>query len=155
MIELLELLIRFVPIPLGILLYCISLNYAQALPLFSRQTGQNCVSCHAGGQYSGLTPYSCYFKLTAYTIGKRTAIPVSDQYVGGAATSSKSNNGTGQVQQSGKLKSNYLFLNVSGNTWAPITITFARPRGILMQNIEKNLSDVDAEAVAAYLSVLR
>ena len=99
---------------LGVLLYCISLNYAQALPLFARQTGQNCVSCHAGGQYPELTPFGRYFKLTAYTLGKRTNIPVSVQYVAGAATSSNGNNGTGQVQQSGKLESNYLFLNVGG-----------------------------------------
>jgi hypothetical protein len=57
---------------LGVLLYCISLNDVQALPLFSRQTSQNCVACHAGGQYPELTPYGRYFKLTAYTIGKRT-----------------------------------------------------------------------------------
>jgi hypothetical protein len=85
-----------------------------ALPLFSWQTGQNCVACHAGGQYPELTPYGRYFKLTAYTLGKRTDIPVSVQYVAGAATSSNGNNGTGQVQQSGKLESNYLFLNVGG-----------------------------------------
>lgn len=47
------------------------------------------------------------------------------------------------------------FMEVGGNTWAPTTITFARPRGILMQNIVKNLSDADAQAVAAYLSVLQ
>ena len=47
------------------------------------------------------------------------------------------------------------FMEVGGNTWAPRTITFARPRGILMQNIVKNLSDADAQAVAAYLSVLQ
>ena len=46
------------------------------------------------------------------------------------------------------------FMEVGGNTWAPRTITFARPRGILMQNMVKNLSDEDAEAVSAYLSTL-
>lgn len=49
---------------------------ANALPAFARQTGQNCVSCHAGGQFPELTPYGRIFKLTAYTIGERT-IPVS------------------------------------------------------------------------------
>ena len=29
----------------------------QAIPLFARQTGQNCVACHAGGQYPELTAY--------------------------------------------------------------------------------------------------
>ena len=46
------------------------------------------------------------------------------------------------------------FMEVGGNTWAPRTITFARPRGVLMQNMVKNLSDEDAKAVAAYLSTL-
>src|ERR1039458_9365889 len=41
---------------------------AQALPAFARQTGQNCVSCHAGGQFPELTPYGRLFKMTGYTI---------------------------------------------------------------------------------------
>jgi hypothetical protein len=49
---------------------------AMAIPLFNRQTGQNCVACHAGGQFPELTPYGRLFKLTGYTIGQRTA-PVS------------------------------------------------------------------------------
>jgi hypothetical protein len=104
----------FTALLFGVLLYCISLNYAEALPLFSRQTEQNCVACHAGGQYPELTPYGRYFKLTGYTLGKRTNVPVSVQFVGGAATSTNGNNGTGQVNQSGKLEANYAFLNVGG-----------------------------------------
>ena len=50
---------------------------AQALPLFARQTGQNCVSCHAGGQFPELTPYGRMFKLTGYTIGERVAVPLA------------------------------------------------------------------------------
>lgn len=46
------------------------------------------------------------------------------------------------------------FMEVGGNTWDPKTIIFARPRGILMQNMVKNLSDADAEAVSIYLSTL-
>lgn len=49
---------------------------AQALPAFARQTGQNCVACHAGGQFPELTPYGRMFKMTGYTIGERT-VPVS------------------------------------------------------------------------------
>ena len=45
---------------------------ASALPAFNRQTGQNCVACHAGGQFPELTPYGRLFKLTGYTIGERT-----------------------------------------------------------------------------------
>lgn len=49
---------------------------AQAVPAFARQTGQNCVACHAGGQFPELTPYGRMFKLTGYTIGERT-LPLS------------------------------------------------------------------------------
>jgi len=54
---------------------------APALPVFARQTGQNCVACHAGGQFPELTPYGRMFKLTGYTIGKQT-IPFSVMAVG-------------------------------------------------------------------------
>ena len=49
---------------------------SMALPAFARQTGQNCVACHAGGQFPELTPYGRLFKMTGYTIGERT-VPVS------------------------------------------------------------------------------
>ncbi|HET9114424.1 MAG TPA: cytochrome C [Burkholderiales bacterium] len=49
---------------------------AQAVPAFARQTGQNCLACHAGGNFPELTPYGRLFKLTGYTIGKRT-IPLA------------------------------------------------------------------------------
>src|SRR5574340_271642 len=49
---------------------------AEAVPAFARQTGQNCVACHAGGQFPELTPYGRLFKLTGYTIGTRT-VPLS------------------------------------------------------------------------------
>lgn len=49
---------------------------AQAVPSFARQTGQNCVACHAGGQFPELTPFGRLFKLTGYTLGERT-LPVS------------------------------------------------------------------------------
>jgi len=47
-----------------------------ALPAYARQTGQNCIACHAGGQFPELTPYGRLFKLTGYTIGTRN-IPIS------------------------------------------------------------------------------
>ena len=58
---------------------------AHALPLFARQTGQNCVACHAGGQFPELTPYGRIFKMTGYTIGNRVAVPVSAMAVAGCA----------------------------------------------------------------------
>jgi hypothetical protein len=61
---------------------------AFALPLFARQTGQNCVACHAGGQFPELTPYGRLFKMTGYTIGQRT-IPLSAM---GVITNSRVNN---------------------------------------------------------------
>ena len=51
-------------------------NAAQALPAFNRQTGQNCLACHAGGQFPELTPYGRMFKMLGYTIGER-AMPLS------------------------------------------------------------------------------
>jgi hypothetical protein len=53
---------------------------AQAIPAFNRQTGQNCVACHAGGQFPELTPYGRLFKLTGYTLGER-ALPISAMVV--------------------------------------------------------------------------
>ena len=53
---------------------------AEAVPTFNRQTGQNCVACHAGGQFPDLTPYGRLFKLTGYTIGER-ALPFSGMAV--------------------------------------------------------------------------
>ena len=58
------------------LLLTLAPQQAQAVPSFARQTGQNCVACHAGGQFPELTPYGRMFKLTGYTIGQRT-LPVS------------------------------------------------------------------------------
>jgi len=63
---------------------------ANALPAFARQTGQNCVACHAGGQFPELTPYGRIFKMTGYTIGERT-VPLS---VMGVASYAKVGNTT-------------------------------------------------------------
>jgi hypothetical protein len=54
---------------------------AAAMPLFHRQTGQNCVACHAGGQFPELTPYGRLFKLTGYTLGQRTSVPLAAMFV--------------------------------------------------------------------------
>lgn len=66
----------FVAATLAPLLLALVPREAQALPVFARQTGQNCVACHAGGQFPELTPYGRMFKLTGYTIGQRT-LPLS------------------------------------------------------------------------------
>lgn len=78
---------------------------ASAIPLFNRQTGQNCVACHAGGQFPELTPYGRLFKLTGYTIGERT-VPVSAMAlvsVSKVANTSKSDDPAGDFQKNGTL----------------------------------------------------
>lgn len=50
---------------------------AGAVPLFARQTGMACASCHAGGNYLELTSVGRQFKLLGYTLGTRQAIPLS------------------------------------------------------------------------------
>ncbi len=62
-----------------------------AIPVFARQTGQNCLACHAGGQFPELTPYGRKFKLTGYTMGERAKVPLA---VMGVASSVKVDNTT-------------------------------------------------------------
>ena len=76
---------------------------AQAVPAFNRQTGQNCVACHAGGQFPELTPYGRMFKMTGYTIGQR-ALPLSVMGVISYAkvrNTSKSDDPTADFQKNG------------------------------------------------------
>ncbi len=78
---------------------------AQAIPAFNRQTGQNCVACHAGGQFPELTPYGRLFKLTGYTIGER-ALPISAMAVASyskVANASKSDDPANDFQKNGKV----------------------------------------------------
>jgi hypothetical protein len=76
---------------------------ALALPTFARQTGQNCVACHAGGQFPELTPYGRMFKMTGYTIGART-VPFSIMGVVNAASvadTAKSDDPAADFQKNG------------------------------------------------------
>jgi hypothetical protein len=70
-----------IPTGLAALALLLAATCADAVPAFNRQTGQNCVACHAGGQFPDLTPYGRLFKLTGYTIGTR-AMPLSVMAVG-------------------------------------------------------------------------
>jgi hypothetical protein len=72
--------ILVVPALLVVALSLLMPRESGAVPAYARQTGQNCVACHAGGQFPELTPYGRLFKLTGYTIGKRT-IPLSGMAV--------------------------------------------------------------------------
>src|SRR5471030_2477205 len=77
---------------------------AHALPAYARQTGQNCVACHAGGQFPELTPYGRLFKLTGYTIGERT-VPISAMAVASlsrVANTSKSDDPGADFQKNNK-----------------------------------------------------
>lgn len=68
-------------------------NPAEAIPLFNRQTGQNCMACHAGGQFPELTAYGRLFKMTGYTLGQRVKAPVSVMAVASMAKMSNTTNG--------------------------------------------------------------
>jgi len=94
----------------GLLLACAGLllawlpGSADAIPAFNRQTGQNCVACHAGGQFPELTPYGRIFKMTGYTIGERT-LPISGMAVASlshVANTSKSDDPAGDFQKNNK-----------------------------------------------------
>jgi hypothetical protein len=67
---------------------------SQALPLFARQTGQNCLACHAGGQFPELTPFGRKFKLTGYTMGERAKIPLAVMAVASSARISSTSGST-------------------------------------------------------------
>ncbi len=97
------------------MLLLLTSNMANALPAFARQTGQNCVACHAGGQFPELTPYGRMFKLTGYTIGERTSVPLSVMAVASYAKVSdtaKTDDSTVDFQKNGAplFASSSLFL---------------------------------------------
>ena len=71
---------------------------SQAIPIFARQTGQNCVACHAGGQFPELTSYGRKFKLTGYTLGTRVDVPLAVMGVVSMTKVSSTTPGTGDPQ---------------------------------------------------------
>ena len=107
-------------------------DQASAIPLFNRQTGQNCIACHAGGQFPELTPYGRLFKMTGYTIGERT-IPVSAMAVmtfSKVSNTSKSADPSADFQKNGSIifptASLFLGGKISDNVGAFAQITFDR-----------------------------
>ena len=103
---------------------------AQAVPAFNRQTGQNCLACHAGGQFPELTPYGRLFKMTGYTIGERT-VPISAMAVASVssvANKSKTDNPGADFQKNNTLifstASLFLAGTVTNNIGAFAQITF-------------------------------
>src|SRR5437899_10151918 len=89
----------------AILAFALASTPAMAIPLFNRQTGQNCVACHAGGQFPELTPYGRLFKMTGYTLGQRT-LPVSAMVLASyskVANTSKSDDPAADFQKNEQL----------------------------------------------------
>lgn len=106
---------------------------ASALPVFARQTGQNCVACHAGGQFPELTPYGRMFKLTGYTIGKRTlpfAVMGVATYANLASTTDAANGSPNETYAKDNsvlaFSSGSLFIagKITDNTGAFVQITY-------------------------------
>ena len=94
---------------IALMLACVAATWAapaSAIPVFNRQTGQNCQACHAGGQYPELTPYGRMFKLTGYTIGNRTEIPLAMMAVASVSSvrdTGKSDDPSADFSKNGKL----------------------------------------------------
>ena len=98
------------------LLLALAPQQAQALPSFARQTGQNCVACHPGGQFPELTPYGRLFKMTGYTIGER-AIPLSMMVVVSSSRvkdTSKSDNPPADFAKNGAVTFSSASLFIAG-----------------------------------------
>lgn len=70
---------------------------ANAIPIYARQTGQNCVACHAGGQFPELTSYGRLFKLTGYTMGSRANVPLAMMAVVSGSSVASKTPGTGDT----------------------------------------------------------
>src|SRR5581483_3158536 len=68
---------------------------AEAIPVYARQTGQNCIASHAGGQFPELTAYGRLFKLTGYTTGSRTEVPLAMMAVASSTSVASKTPGTG------------------------------------------------------------
>lgn len=70
----------------------LSLN-AHAVPSYARQTGQNCTTCHTS--WLELTPFGRYFKLTGYTLGERSLLPVAMMAQAGITSTESPRDNTG------------------------------------------------------------
>lgn len=75
-----------------LMLFGLAIPRAQAVPSFSRQTGESCASCHIGAYGPQLTPFGIRFKLSGYsdTDGKGLKIPLSAMVRGSFTHTDKS-----------------------------------------------------------------
>ena len=73
----------------------VSVPAAHAVPSFTRQTGEECGSCHVGGFGPQLTPRGRQFKLTGYTDsdGKAGKIPLAAMFLGSWTQTDKDQSG--------------------------------------------------------------
>ena len=71
----------------------LTVSIANAVPAFTRQSGQNCIACHVS--FPELTPYGRWFKLSGYTIGSRQAIPLAMMAQFGRTTIKNNDDGSG------------------------------------------------------------
>jgi hypothetical protein len=73
---------------------------AEALPSFSRQTGQNCSACHTQSFGPNLTPFGRDFKLGGYTMGGGTGVGAKLPAISGMAMGTFTNTQKDQTVQS-------------------------------------------------------
>jgi len=113
---------------------------SRALPIFARQTGQNCLACHAGGQYPELTPYGRLFKLTGYTIGQRTDVPLAAMAlvsVSDVRNTSHSDDPSADFQKNGSL----IFATASAFAGGKITDNIGAFLQVTYDNYAKQSDD--------------
>ena len=85
---------------------------AEAMPSFSRQTGQNCSVCHTQSFGPNLTPFGRDFKLGGYTMGGGSGIAakmpaLSGMVMGSFTNTQKDQTVQSQDQPDGTLRSGY------------------------------------------------
>ena len=73
---------------------------AEALPSFSRQTGQNCSVCHTQSFGPNLTPFGRDFKLGGYTMGGGSGTAAKLPAISGMAMGTFTNTQKDQTVQS-------------------------------------------------------
>ena len=86
---------------------------AQAMPSFSRQTGQNCSTCHTQSFGPNLTPFGRDFKLGGYTMsggtGTAAKLPPISAMVTGSFTNTNNNQDPATLQPGFSKNNNFTF----------------------------------------------
>jgi len=111
---------RFFLVSLLIITFIILLKSqnAEALPSFSRQTGQACSTCHTQSFGPNLTPFGRDFKLGGYTMGGGSGIAAKLPAISGMVTGSFTNTQKPQsVQSQDNLNATLLAGNNGNNNF--------------------------------------